>query len=189
MKIETKLNVGDKVWYISVRDGCGRQSKVTTITIQANHTGHEVTYTLEDWGLNSPVTVRECEENKAWWKDRASLVHYLLTSLKPVGNGKKSLPVGKSDISREFEKFFSDVDEPCEDQSKPPPPPVKKKPYMFVGDEPSGFPPSQVASELLSRMKKLPGIRPYRKQESEMVKDARRSELNRLVDEILDAEE
>lgn len=70
-------------------------------------------------------------------------------------------------LSEEFEKFFCDDNEPCEDQSKPPPPPVKKKPYMIVSDGPSVWPPSRTARELLARLQK-------------------RNELSRLIDEILE---
>lgn len=173
MKIETKLSIGDKIWYISVRDGCGKQVSVVEVKVQQTKGGTTITYTMDDASEQYEHT-----EGKYWWATRAAFVKHMLTALKPVGNGKKSLPVGPtSSLSEEFEKFF------CDDL------PPKKPKVMFVGNEPSPWPPGQVASELISRMKKLPGIRPYRKTEAEMVKDARRNELSRLIDEIIEAED
>ncbi len=170
MKIETKLSIGDKIWYISVRDGCGKQVSVIEVKVQQTKGGTTITYTMDD-----ATEQYEHTEGKYWWRNRAAFVRHLLTALKPIGNGKKSLPVfepKRDTLSEEFEKFFCDepskVSNPCRVM------PVKLPPDLVPGT-------GRVATALINRL----GL----KTEQQRVKEVRRNELSQLIDEILEAED
>ena len=148
MNFNTKLNIGDSVWHISIREGCIRETTITGITIVHKpfhpHIQTSIVYESKD-----NCNFAEENEGKTWWSTRKGIIDYLTRKLVPVGNGKKSNPIARPrNLNDEFEDFFRDeLPKPPQEHFKIVPPPMRStnKELRKIFEDVFGTPPPPVA--------------------------------------------
>jgi len=176
MNFNTKLNIGDTVWHISPREGCIRETTITSISLVHQRSGfYQGEYhTQVVYGSDDNSNFADYNEGNYWWSTRRDIIDYLTKTLKSVGNGKKSNPVAAprgDSLSEAFEEFFGDHPKPPQEHFKiiPPLRPAARH-LQKAFDDVFGKPKPPVKktncncglhrkSELVRRMKPLPGIR------------------------------
>lgn len=107
MIFNTKLNIGDTIWYVSTREGCIVDTTITGVTIVHKPFRPDI-QTSVVYESNDNCNFAEENEGKYWWTTRKGILNYFTNALKSLENEKKSNPVSTKDLFTEiFDEFFA----------------------------------------------------------------------------------
>lgn len=96
MTFNTRLNVGDTVWYISTPEGCIMDTTITGVTIVHKPFRPDI-QTSVVYENNDNCNFAEENEGKYWWTTRKAIIDHLTKVL---------MPLHKENLNEEFEEFF-----------------------------------------------------------------------------------
>jgi hypothetical protein len=178
MTFNTKLNIGDTIWHVSTRAGCVKQATITGITITYKPIQYYrgKYFAVIVYESNDNCYFVEENEGRYWWSTSKGIIDHLTKTLKSVGNEKKSDPVATpnpnikppigyaswltdNELPDDFDEFFKDK-LPREHVKITLPPRIPTKVSLIKKTTKTAHHCGiHRKSELIRRMKPLPGIR------------------------------
>ncbi len=121
MKIQTKYDVGNRVWMLNLRDFKLQELEICRIYIdykRVKDASEDFWATYVEYGLTDGLSEAECQvinendEGTKWWKTRDDAIAYITGKLVPIGDRHSMVQKARSMIQKEYGKGKT-ISNPC----------------------------------------------------------------------------